>query len=145
MVLILNKLFNLSIKKNHFFIISIIILLTLLINHDLINFVIIISLSKLMILIQHYLSMDTVKFELHLRFVVFFGELKIKLVLFYKSTCVDFLMSTNSWEFPVNDTNFVLISENQIKSFKNFFSFFSHPFFWTHNMIIVLNHFSTYN
>lgn len=57
-------------------------------------------------------GVNAVELEFNFSFVIFFGQFKIEFILFDEASFVDFLISFVFGEFPVDDADFILISEN---------------------------------
>ncbi len=81
--------------------------------------------------------MNTVKFELNFSFVVLFCQFEIQFIFIYETSFADFLIGLVFREFPVDDADFVLISQDQVEPFELFLGFFPHPLFRVHDPVII--------
>lgn len=87
------------------------LLLRLGIEQNLLNFILIVRLCKPMIIIKILLNMNTIKLKLYIRTIILLSQLKIQLILPNKDLGGYFFLCPNLREFPINNTNPILIPQ----------------------------------
>ena len=91
------------------------------------------------------LYMDAVELEFDVWSIIFLSQLQIKLILFEKGPGVYLFNGLDFGKLPVDNTDLVLISKNQVESLVYFLCFLTHPLLRAHYQVIVLNYLSSDN